>query len=93
MDDILLNSDMDVYAVNGDFVVGDSTEQDIYINLQTAKGSFKQSPLIGANVRQYLDGVINNEAKRNIRLALQADDIKIKSIEYKHGELKINAKD
>lgn len=93
MDDWMLDYDMDLYAENGDFVVGDSLEQDVIKNLNARKGDFKQSPLIGANVMQYLDGVIDTAAKRDIKLALQADNLDVKKVDYENDNLKVDAVD
>lgn len=93
MDDWLLDSDMDLYAVDGDFETGNSLEQDVIKNLNAAKGDFKQAPLAGANVQQYLDGIINTAAKRDIKLALQADDIQVKQVDYENDEIRVDAVD
>jgi hypothetical protein len=90
--DLLLNEDNDLDIVDGDFVVGDETQQQINSILEAQQGHFKQSPLLGVGIRQMLNGGLKGELKRNIQLQLESDGIAISSIKLKDGELKIDIK-
>lgn len=75
MKDILLDSDGDVKINNdGDFMVGDSTDQEIALILQANKGEWKAYPRLGANLIALVNSNISQtELQQRIRLELQRD--------------------
>jgi len=83
MTDILLNID-DEYQLqffDGDFVIDNSDSQNIRLNLVSAKGEWKQNPLIGANISKYLHmSQARSQYKKNITDALKIDNYKVKNI-------------
>jgi len=67
--DILMDENGDVYAKTGDFVIDASDDQHVQHILESAKGDYKQFPLIGANIMQLLNGKVGVEERRDIILA------------------------
>jgi len=70
----------DQLFLNGDFNVGYSDEQHIQDVILAAPGHYKQHPLIGVDVLQYVNAPMSPrviaEMERNIQLQLQADGAK-----------------
>lgn len=52
--DILLDLNNDLLINNGDFTIGDSNEQHIDMLLKTNIGDWKQSPLTGIGIENWL---------------------------------------
>jgi hypothetical protein len=90
--DILLNETNDLQIANGDFVVGESNQQDIDLLLTTKKGEWKESPLVGANLQEYLkqrEGL--SGALKEVRQQLQQDGFRIKTAKIEGNNLNIDA--
>lgn len=77
MQDILLDNNLDLDIFNGDFVVGDGDEQHQEIILIASPGSFRESPLTGVNIMQYIKTGFTqaqiDELRQKIRIQLQYD--------------------
>ena len=54
MDDFKLNKNMDLEIKDGDFVTGDTDQQNIELILLSHKGSFKEYPILGVGITDYL---------------------------------------
>lgn len=54
--DIMLDQNYDLIIKNGDFVTGESSQQEVNLMLQTFVGNWFQYPLAGAGILQYLRG-------------------------------------
>lgn len=69
--------DFDIAVRNGDMVTAESDQQHIELLLRTNKGDWKQSPITGVNIAQYIKGRLGlteaNQLKRTIALQLQYD--------------------
>jgi len=78
--DILLENDNDLRIHDGDFIVGGADLHHVEAILVSVPGSFKQSPLLGANVRGLLNGKLDVAARRDIRLQMASDDYKAKNL-------------
>jgi phage baseplate assembly protein W len=91
--DILLENN-DLLIINGDFVLADSEEQHIRDIIQANKGEFRENPLMGAGIQNYINAPGNNlEAfKGAVRKSLMLDNYSINSlsIEAKDGGVVIN---
>lgn len=48
MTDILLDQENDLRIENGDFVIGESTMQEVGLIITTHQGEWKEDPIIGA---------------------------------------------
>ncbi len=88
--DILLDENNDLLEKDGDFVIGDSNDQNVKLLLLANPGEFKQYPLIGFGIRQMHNGKLTAEAKRNINLTLALDGYKARSIVLTNGKLTID---
>ena len=90
--DILLDSNFDLKIENGDFVMGDGTDQHQHCLLMAAKGDFKQFPNVGVDVFNYLNDERPEDMMREIRLQLTQDGMKINKMELVYpSNIKIDA--
>jgi len=92
--DILIDSNGDLKIANGDFVVGNSSEQNVEQVLLANKGEWKQWPLIGVGITKLLNAPITRSVKKriekNIILQLKYDGAKNIDASFKN-EIKITA--
>jgi len=59
-EDILLNDDEDLQDDgNGDFKVGDASNQLMYYIIVSGQGNWKEFPLVGVGIEKYLNSTIN----------------------------------
>lgn len=89
--DVLLDQDFDLQIEDGDFIIGNDLEQRCCCILNASAGHYRQWPIIGGNVRAYLNGPFGQQSLQQIQLHLEADLIKAKSILFNGGELQIDA--
>lgn len=54
MNDYILNDTGDLKIEGGDFAVAESIQQETKLLLISKKGEWKNQPLVGANIQQYL---------------------------------------
>lgn len=77
MTDLLLDDEYDIAIDGGDFVGADSEEQHQQLILVASKGSFRESPLTGVNISQYIKTRFTqidiDKLKQQIRLQFQYD--------------------
>ncbi|NJM13963.1 MAG: hypothetical protein HC896_00010 [Bacteroidales bacterium] len=71
--DFLFGTDGDIAISNGDFVVGESTNQHKQDLLVAAPGHYRHAPLIGADIAQYINDAIDTG---EIKTAMMADGLK-----------------
>jgi hypothetical protein len=72
--DIILDEFGDLSFENGDFKISDSDQQHCILLINTNVGSWKQYPLCGVGINQYLASSGKTASlKRSIILQLQAD--------------------
>lgn len=72
--DIILDDSGDLEFSNGDIVVKTSDEQHAVLIVNTKVGSWKQKPLVGVGINDYLGSSgLNLKLKRNILIQMQAD--------------------
>lgn len=91
MQDILLDADFELLIERGDFVVGESKEQDIALILDSMPGAWKQHPLLGVGIRKNLSMPYNRNPllRGQIIKHLEYDDIKVNKIELTENEVNI----
>lgn len=89
--DYIENEAGDIIIENGDFKKGNATYQHIKNILQAAPGHYRQFPLIGANIRTMLNGPMNGEIRRQIRIHLISDGYEVKDIKEVNGQIVIDA--
>lgn len=76
--DILVDEDFDLIIKDGDFVVGESTQQHQRFLLLLNKGESKQSPTIGVGLRNFiLDDGDGDELESIITSEFENDGMKI----------------
>lgn len=90
------NINHDLLIENGDFVKADCAQDHIEDIMLATKGSYKQFPLVGLNLFQYLNSPFTNETKisfaKQIRLQLEADKYKVRLIDVSDFEnIKVEA--
>ena len=75
--DILLDETGDLLIENGDFVIGESSQQHVQDMLLASPGGNKAAPLFGVGLIHYLHGPGNagskQKLKKNIEIQLKAD--------------------
>lgn len=78
--DILLADDGELAIVDGDFVIGDSTKQNQKLLLISQKGEWKQSPLTGVGIDNWLKDETQGGLKAEIKQQFKADGMTINSL-------------
>jgi len=72
--DILLDENDDVRIENGDFVIGDSLDQEVSLILRMNKGELKEDPIVGCDLIRLINSNITEaELKQIIKLQLARD--------------------
>jgi hypothetical protein len=83
---------------NGDFNIGFSDEQHIKHLIVSAPGHFKNVPLLGVNIKNWINGSMSpseqQELESSIRLNLEADGVTqiTTAIDQKTFEIDVNGK-
>ncbi len=91
--DILLNDDNTLKIVGGDFVIGESSEQHVSLLAGTSQGEWKQSPLTGRKLSDYLldENLSKTRLKHIINVQLELDGAAKKEINVTPENIEINA--
>lgn len=72
--DILLGDDGDLLIENGDFVIGDSIDQEVQAILELAQGELKEDPVLGVDLfRMIHSNATEAELKQRVKLHLERD--------------------
>lgn len=72
--DILLDENGDLAIANGDFVIGESVDQEVAALLQLNKGDLKEHPILGPNLIQLINSNTSElELKQLIKTELKRD--------------------
>jgi phage baseplate assembly protein W len=72
--DILLDENDDVRIENGDFVIGDSLDQEVGLILRMNKGELKEDPVMGCDLIRLINSNTSEaELKQIIKLQLARD--------------------
>lgn len=83
--DFIINDDLEI--ADGDFKIDYSDQQHIESILKAHKGQYYQSPLLGVGIEDNYKGNVNkNLLKKEIRLHLESDNYRVKSIEITGNE-------
>jgi len=86
--DILLDENKDLTIFNGDFLIGESDEQNVELHIVTPKGHYKQSPKVGVGIVRNTKSVLAYELKGEIRTELGDDGYNVNML-YQDTEGKI----
>lgn len=75
MKDLVLDKDNDIKILNGDFDTSESEMQEVSLILQSTQGEWKESPVLGPNLYQYLHAKTDKIAiERQMRIHLALDN-------------------
>ncbi|MDB0602645.1 hypothetical protein PL373_16205 [Tenacibaculum maritimum] len=89
MKDLLLDENGDLSIVNGDFIIGNSSEQSVEQLLISKAGEWKEHPQIGCDIQKSMNGLINRFLERNIRVQLEADGFNIEKLKVTESGLEL----
>lgn len=79
--DIIIENGYDLKIVNGDFVVDESDQQHVQLIIITAVGEWKQFPLLGVGIEQFINAPASlQKLSKLIQLQLVSDNYKIKTL-------------
>lgn len=93
MQDILTDDNQDLLIANGDFVIGDSENQQQHFILLANKGEFKEFPEVGVGIVQMLNNEQYTELMIEAKKNLEYDGMQIENIRFKEdGKLLIDGK-
>lgn len=84
MKDFKLNKDMDLEIKDGDFDIGDTDQQNIELILLTHKGNFKEYPILGVGITDYLRSpeiISRLRLENEINNQLEYDNFRIKDLD------------
>jgi len=94
--DFLHTPEKDLLIVNGDFAVGEATEQLIENLLLAHQGEYKEYPLAGVGIRLFGNGPWDyktvKQLEKRIRLQLQYDGAEKIDVSIKDQQIKIDAR-
>lgn len=85
-----LGGDGDLLVRDGDFVIGDSDQQNIKLLLEADKGQIRFWPFLGAGIRRQLGGSLDGAARREIQLNLQVDGYVSANVSYSNEVLTVS---
>lgn len=93
MKDILLDTDGDLLIEDGDFVIGNSDTQNVESIVHNFKGEFKEYPLVGFGVINYVKtNTSEMKFKRDLKIQLENDNYTNPIIDISKGFDKLNIK-
>lgn len=88
--DILLDSNFEDKVENGDFAIGEGTQDDCQVILGLTTGALKSDPILAPNLIQMINSNKGpSEVIQKIKLNLNRDSKFPKSIELKNGAVDI----
>ncbi|MFB0498717.1 hypothetical protein ABID99_004954 [Mucilaginibacter sp. OAE612] len=92
MIDYLMDDKDDLLIVNGDFVRGESNQQQQRKLLLAEKGEYRQAPLATVGTFQFLNdegSIAGEDLLREIRLRFSQDGVAIQGMGFENGFLNI----
>lgn len=91
MNDILLNTDLDLDFVNGDLVIGDATKQNQHLLIISSKGDWKENPTIGVGAAGYLKDEDEAGLMAEIKTQFEKDGMKVSAINVSNENIEVSA--
>lgn len=90
--DIITDTDFDLSIVNGDISVLESDSQHIDHIITADKGHFRQFPLVGVGIVNFLNSSTEEqEIRQIIKLQLEADGFAVRQIKISGSNIEIDA--
>lgn len=90
--DLIIN-ETDIVIQDGDFLIGESDNQNVFANLKARKGQFYENPLIGIGIDDFQNSSkTKREITKEIREGLLKDNYRAKNLDVSvdQGEVFIN---
>ncbi|EKT3967121.1 hypothetical protein [Flavobacterium psychrophilum] len=92
MTDLLLDENMDLQIVDGDFVISESTAQNQKILILSDKNDFKESPMRGVGALRYLEDGKPDALAREVRQEFLADGMTVNKLQIAdEGSIEVDA--
>lgn len=86
IDNGILNFD----TVKGDFKIRESINQETEHILRSNKGVWRQNPLVGVGLFNYLNGSsTNDQIKKVVKIGLEFDDLIVENIIFEDDEIEV----
>jgi len=89
--DIRIDDTYDLAIDQGDFVTGESLNQEIGCLFAANEGDYRQHTKTGIGISNYILDEGTGELNRNIRLQFKRDNKTIKSLTFKNGKIQLDA--
>jgi len=92
MTDLLLDEDLDLKIINGDFVLADTEVQDMELLISSNKGAWKEHPTTGVGVVQLIKSRATEvRIKRDINEQLTLDGFKNIDVDIDYPSVNVDA--
>ncbi|RTL47463.1 MAG: hypothetical protein EKK39_14255 [Sphingobacteriales bacterium] len=91
MNDILLDNNLDIAIQNGDFVVGECTQQNQQLLLMAGKGTFKEFPTTGVGLNDFIESEDTVGLLREVKAQFSADGMTVNSLGFNNSKLVVDA--
>lgn len=79
--DLLLDENLELLIVDGDFIFGESTAQHQKTLILSDKGEFKEVPMRGVGARHFLEDAAPDNLARAIRQEFSIDGMTVRKIQ------------
>ena len=88
--DLMLDADGDLLIENGDFVIGETTQQNIGLILISEKGEWRHTPYVGAGLKSDIeDEAEPAELMQEIKKQLELDGLLNVTIDTSSGKFEV----
>ena len=91
MNDLLLNENGDLFIINGNLIVAESTIQHQRLLLETTKGDWRENPLAGVGAAGFLKDDLQGELFSEIKKEFEKDGMQVTNITLDDENIIINA--
>jgi len=92
MKDFLLDENYDLATSNGDFVCGNSDQQNQVLLLTSLPGDWKESPNIGVDVESYINTEDISGLLTQVKKQFENDGMTVIGLpKIENGKIKVNA--
>jgi hypothetical protein len=89
MNDFQLDNNQDLKIENGDFVLADSTDQNVELLFRITPGELKEHLETGVAIDRSINGNIDRFLDRTIRVQMEADGYEIDKLEINENGIVI----
>lgn len=90
MMDFMLDENRDLKIENGDFVIGDSTDQNVELLFKSTPGEWKEHIEAGVAIERASNGNLDQFIDRTIRVQMAADGYEILELEINENGISID---